>query len=247
MNPLEYYRSVTKEIDALKSRVRYLIAGSHWLTDGEWKESVLRAVLRRHMPPTVGIGRGFIVGPAEASAQIDVLLYDTRWPLLHQDGDLVFVTPDAVRGVIEVKATIRRAELLKILEKLGDIAANFQFGPKVFVGLFGYESEPGPDDFEFVLRTLQKASRGNANRVVNHVCAGTSLFVRYWEVNPLTDEAINAWYSYTVSEIAAGYFLANTLEFAIGQPIRDNLWAWFPSSGKEIYKSGERRLTSPDV
>src|SRR5688572_15721438 len=86
MDPTHYYKSLSLELDALKDRVRYLIAGSHWPTDGEWKESVLRSVLRRHLPPTVGVGRGFIIGPQTNSAQTDVLLYDTSRPLLHQEG-----------------------------------------------------------------------------------------------------------------------------------------------------------------
>lgn len=80
MDAAIYYRSLSQELDALKGRVRYLIEDHHWLTDGEWKESVLRAVLRRHLPATVGVGRGFIVGPRGPSTQIDVLLYDASYP-----------------------------------------------------------------------------------------------------------------------------------------------------------------------
>jgi hypothetical protein len=118
MDHIHYYKSITLELDALKDRVRYLIAGSHWPTDGEWKESVLRTLLRRHLPPIVGVGRGFIVAEQTNSAQTDVLLYDTSKPLLHQEGDLIFVTPDAVKGIIEVKSTLRRGELSKVLDVL---------------------------------------------------------------------------------------------------------------------------------
>ena len=72
--------------------------------------------------------------------------------------------------------------------------------------------------------------------------AGSSLFGRYWDMSQFTDERIDGWYTHSVTEIAAGYFLANALEFAVGQPVRDNLWAWFSISGKEIYKSGEMSL-----
>lgn len=242
MDPAEYYKSVSKEMEALTGRVRYLINDGHWPSDGEWKESVLRTILRRHIPNTLGVGRGFIIGPSTASTQIDVLIYDNTRPVLHQDGDLVFVTSDAVRGVIEVKATIRRAELLTALEKLGTVSTNFHFPSSVFIGLFGYETEVGPDDFTFLLTKLKDAAAGERSRVVNHVSVGSSLFARYWDINQLTDERINGWYTYSVNDIAAGYFLANALEFAVGQAVRDNLWAWFPTSGKEIHKSGEISL-----
>lgn len=243
MNPADYYRSVTLELDALKSRVRNLIADGHWPTDGEWKESVLRTVLRRHMPNTTGVGRGFIISPHGASTQIDVLLYDTERPVLHQDGDLVFVTPDAVRGIVEVKATLRRGQVADVLAKLANNAALVPgAGSRVFLGLFAYDAELGHDGDAFLRAALQNAARGDARRAVNHVCAGWSLFSKYWPSHPLTEEPMDKWFTYQVDQIAPGYFLANALESLIGQPIRDNLWAWYPSEGKEIHKSGEISL-----
>jgi hypothetical protein len=70
MDELEYFRSITLELQALKNRVRHFIRDKHWLTDGEWKESVLRAVLRRHLPQSIGVGTGFVItqdGPSLAN------------------------------------------------------------------------------------------------------------------------------------------------------------------------------------
>ena len=50
-----YFRSMTDEINGVKNRVRDWL-GKQWPSDGAWKESVLRAILRRHLPETVGIG-----------------------------------------------------------------------------------------------------------------------------------------------------------------------------------------------
>ena len=61
MNTTNYYKSLSAELESLKNRVRNFIHDSHWQTDGEWKESVLRSILLRNMPDTVKIGRGFIV------------------------------------------------------------------------------------------------------------------------------------------------------------------------------------------
>jgi hypothetical protein len=57
-----YFESLSQELHAVKNRVRYLIGLSHLPTDGEWKESVFRSVLRRHLPASVEVGRGFVVG-----------------------------------------------------------------------------------------------------------------------------------------------------------------------------------------
>lgn|GEM_PF-6627972 len=55
-----YHESVTDELDAIKNRIRNLV--THWATDGEWKEAALRSVLRRHLPSSVFVGRGFVMG-----------------------------------------------------------------------------------------------------------------------------------------------------------------------------------------
>lgn len=248
MDPVEYYHSVTLELDALKSRIRHLIADRHWLTDGEWKESVLRTVLRRHMPSTTGVGRGFIISQSSVSSQIDVLLYNTERPILHRDGDLVFVTPDAVRGIIEVKATLRRQETVEILEKL---ANNAMLVPgaasKVFLGLFSYEAELGQNGDAFLRDALRTAAAGDEHRAVNHVCAGWCMFAKYRAHHPFFQDEMKRWFTYQVDRLAPGYFVANALESLVGQPIRDNLWAWYPLEGKEIFKSGEIGLMDNPV
>src|SRR5207247_7542241 len=114
----EYFRSLTVELEALKDRVRHLINDKHWQTDGEWKESVVRQVLRRHLPASTDVGRGFVVTAESASHQLDVLIRDVSKPVLFRDGDLAFVTPDAVVGVIEVKARATPAIIARAAAKL---------------------------------------------------------------------------------------------------------------------------------
>jgi hypothetical protein len=101
-----YLRSLTDETEALKNRVRYLIEDRHWQTDGEWKESVIRQILRRYLPNSVTVCRGFVVTATRSSRQLDILICDSSKPVLFRDGDLVFVAPDAVLGVIEVKSKL---------------------------------------------------------------------------------------------------------------------------------------------
>ena len=102
METTEYFRSLSAEITALKNRVRNFINDAHWRTDGEWKESVLRAILNGRLPNSIEAVRGFVLTSTGCSQQIDVLLYDNSKPVLFRDGDLVFLTPDAVKGIVEV-------------------------------------------------------------------------------------------------------------------------------------------------
>ncbi len=106
MDTLGYFRSISSELNALKDRMQYFVRDQHWLTVGEGKELILRTMLRRHLPGSVQVGRGFVIDDGWRSTQIDILLYDNTKPVLYRDGDLVFVTPDAVRGIIEVKAAV---------------------------------------------------------------------------------------------------------------------------------------------
>src|SRR5579872_2090540 len=50
-----YFESLNDEMMGLRDRVRNFIKGQHWLTDGEWKESVLRSILRRNLPSHLAV------------------------------------------------------------------------------------------------------------------------------------------------------------------------------------------------
>lgn len=248
MDAATYYRSLSLEIEALKGRVRQLIHGHHWQTDGEWKETVLRSVLRRHLPPGVGVGRGFIIGERTPSSQIDVLLYDTTYPLLHQDGDLVFVVPDAVRAIIEVKATLTPAVAAPAFKKLADNAALVRDGAKrIFVGLFAFDADLGPQGITSLFAPLQQAAAGTRSRAINHICVGPSHFTRFWMYEPFTNAKLSKWYGYQIDQMAAGYFLFNAVESVARDAVRRNLWAFFPRDGKEANRIAEAPLVAESL
>ncbi len=101
-----YYASLSAEMMAVKDRVRQLIGPAHWPSDGEHKETILRQAIRRIAPRNMVVGKGFIVSPEFTSTQIDVLVYDDRYPVHYQDGDLFMIPPAACRAVIEVKSAL---------------------------------------------------------------------------------------------------------------------------------------------
>src|SRR5882724_3883180 len=111
MDANEYFRSLTAEINALKDRIRNFIGEKHWLSDGLWKESVIKAILRRYLPGAAGVGTGFVVTDMGPTTQIDILIYDLTKPVLFRDGDFVIVTADAALGLIEVKTRIPKSKI----------------------------------------------------------------------------------------------------------------------------------------
>lgn len=255
MNLVRYYESITFEMMSMKDRVRNIIDDRHWLTDGEWKESVLRSVLKRHMPENVGVGRGFIISENGASSQIDVLLYDTSYPILFRDGDLVFVTPEAVKGIIEVKSKANNRNMKDAFKALSKNASlicdDLSENDSVFVGYFAYESSQRIID-ERVFERLQSAYNQHG-RIVNHVCIGNEGFYKFWMDNPEnTLQELNSWHSYNLRESCIPYFINNLLNFCSNRRVDESPRVWFqydvehPERTKEAVRRNERRLIEDD-
>lgn len=240
----DYFHSLSREFDALKDRVRYLIQDRHWQTDGEWKESVLRSVLQRSIPRNMTIGRGFIVDSQRSSSQIDVLIYDSSYPILYKDGDLVFISPSSCRAIIEVKTRVTRLEFSEALRTLGDNAelARGHGHPRqsVFTGLFAYEDTSRLN----MLEGLQEAAEGRYRRIVDHVSIGPSKFVKFWMRDPATGRPpYQYWHEYRLPQIAQGYFAHNlATELAPNEQARREL-VWFPEEGKEPHLQDKQEFS----
>ncbi len=218
----------------MKDRVRYLINDGHWQTDGEWKESVLRSVLSRTIPRNMAIGRGFIVGNRESSSQIDILIYDSSYPVLYKDGDLVFITPSSCRAIIEVKTRVTQREFGLAVLKLADnaeIARNKGSGRNsVFTGLFVYEDSRLPG----MLEVLQETAGNRSRRIVDHVSVGASTFVKFWARDPARETSpYQQWHEYSLDAMAQGYFAHNLATELAPEPASIYEQIWFPEDGKE--------------
>ncbi|WP_142830830.1 DUF6602 domain-containing protein [Planococcus soli] len=243
MNMVPYFQSISNELSSLQQRVRHLMDDPHWVTDGEWKESVLRNILRRYLPETIKVGRGFIYTKNQCSTQIDVLLYDSSYPIIFKDGDLVFVTPDAVRGIIEVKSKINTQDLSRVFSKLASNAEivnrNILSDKRpCFTGLFSFENNNVRE--AALLKTLNDVCAGNINKVITHICLGTCTFVRFWTNSP--ERQKNIWHSYALEKLAPAYFITNVLESVSPSSINTNSSIWFPLENKEINRSGTKEL-----
>ena len=238
MNVENYFKSLTLELTALKDRVRDFINDSHWLTDGEWKEGVLRSSLARNLPQDIQIGRGFILTPEGASTQIDILLYSSESPVLFRDGDLVFIQPAAVRGVIEVKTKLNLYSLRKAVGKIKKIGEMLSPEQNAFLSIFSYDTDIV--DSRTILKILQKETT-NIKQIVQFICLGDSRFIRYWETDPraLNRSTYEKWHSYSLEKMAYGYFIHNVLLSLSPRYIDNNQALWFPEESKEIHKDGD--------
>ena len=116
-----YLKSWSEELQSRADRVRQLIGGAHWLSDGHHKEAVLREFLQRYLPLHVQISRGFVHSglSEQCSPEVDVLITD---PIAHQpffnEGGLQIVPPTGVIAYFEVKTQFRKPELLDALTSI---------------------------------------------------------------------------------------------------------------------------------
>lgn len=253
MNKTELFESITIELNSLKNRVRNFIGDAHWLSDGEWKESVLKSIIRRHIPTNVGVGSGFIVNENDCTTQIDIILYDLNKPILFKDGDFVIVTPDSVRGIIEVKTNIEN--ISRFDEFAEKIAKNISFirnnhnHEYLFTCLFSYDTGIPTDiqSMESLLQILKKNSKVQNGILseINHITLGKNIFIKFWEEDPSDkkNKVYNTWHGYKLNNKSPAYFLMNAVIEVSDNRYGIKDYLWFPPEGKEGNILAKLKLT----
>jgi len=230
----------------LKDRIRNL--ATHWATDGEYKEAALRMVLRRHLPSSLIVGRGFIVTPNDSSTQLDLLIVDGNKPTLFRDGDLMLVTPDCVRAVIEVKTSLDcSTEVEECANKLADVGrlCRVHGNGVPWLGIFSYEG-PLQDD-TLLLNAIENAAE-KTGVPINCVAYGKDYFVRYWPKNEFErgddrqEPRYARWRVYRLEHLASSYFVGNVVDSLTKLDRQNSSYAWFPlTDGKKVHMLSERR------
>lgn len=224
-----YHRSMAEELNAVKDRVRNLIQDAHWQTDGEWKEAALRSVLRKHAPSSIIVGRGFVVAEQGVSSQIDVLLVDGNKPVLFRDGDLVFVTPDAVRAIIEVKTTLDSGicDAIEKITKNERMCYTHGRPVDIWTGLFVYSGDKNRPK-----EVLAEAGRAwKATRLpISCIAYGPDLLVTHIGHRTADELACgkNVLVSRCVPALAFSYFVGSMLSYLSDGNNSVARYAWFP-------------------
>lgn len=237
MNISAHYQSITKELEALKNRVRYYIDTHHWLTDGEWKESVLRSLLGRFLPDSLRIGRGFILTDDGPTTQCDIIIYRGDCPVLFREGELVFLTPNAVLAIIEVKSRISTSTFEACVKKLAAIGR--KLGPHAShcaLSLFSYDSDIPAETLKMMLTNLH-SFREEHEQPVRYINLGCSTFIRWWSKNPNHcdgNESYNRWHVYDVRDQSAGYFISNIIDWLCPNGVGQASRYWYPEESKEM-------------
>jgi len=156
----------------------------------------------------------------------------------------VFVTPDAVVGVIEVKTALNNstfgAALAQLIDRARIVSHPTRYGK--FFGLFAYESTVCS---RHALEALREAATQRDGITIDLVCLGYGHFIKWWDRDPLEHRRpINRWHSYRFQNKAPGYFIHNVVEAVSPHSVGENQNVWFPREGKELHKDDEEGRNS---
>ena len=240
INPEEFQKSITEELNTIKDRVRNLIGSSHWGEEGRYKEAILRNVIRRFLPQNLSVGTGFVIrkddNKTQISHQIDIIVYDNTTPVLFSEGDFVITTYKNVKAIIEVKTKIENNELddtLKKAEENGSIIER-----NVFNGVFSYEYYDNIKSKS--LDNALKMRKGN----VNHLSLGKNIFIKFWKKEdgnklkfPIIDCKNDFYNIYRIKGLSFSYFISNLIDMASSINLFDIEWFLYPiRETKENYR-----------
>ena len=255
-NPKAFQKSINQELILLKDRVKNLIeinGINHHGEDGNYRELVLRNIIRRFLPNNLSIGTGFVISndeeEAKRSTQIDILIYDNSYPLLFQEGDFIITTPQSVKAIIEVKTTIGNSDLNEILKKS---KKNYDLiNREIFNGVFAYNYDDNIIDGRTrQLASTIKNSLEETSGKVNHISLGQNIFIRYWDksyIDMLIEEdqriiarnCSNSFFNiYKLRDLSFAYFISNLIYWITDKNIDEQGWFLFPidsENGKEDY------------
>lgn len=236
IDPEKFHRSISNELEVIQDRVRNLIGSTHWGEEGRYKEAVLRSIIRRFLPENVSIGTGFILkkdgDEIKISNQIDIIIYDNTYPVLFAEGDFLITTPANVKGIIEVKTRLDSSEVMDVVSKATNNGKVVK--AEIFNGIFVYNEGNivNENNISDNLKSALKESKG----VVNHICLGKDIFIKFWPENPQSN-FLNIYRIYKINELSFSYFISNLAEQTSESKLKERWWFLYPiKKGKEEYK-----------
>ncbi|MBU5676816.1 hypothetical protein KQI88_10335 [Alkaliphilus sp. MSJ-5] len=238
-----YQQSISDEFRALKNRVRNIIGQNHWGEEGRYKEIILMNILNRFLPKHLSVGTGFVLCPEDKmTKQIDIIIYDNRFPLIFSEGDFVICSNQNVVGIIEVKTKVYIGQINEVIKKAHENGV--LIGNHIFNGIFAYDNQfKLMAEEETSSRTL-KNTLNEYYGYVNHISFGENFFIKYW------DKPHKKFYSlYYIKKFSFPYFISNLVELSYCITTENNYiyngidnisnYLYSIESGKESYKFSE--------
>ncbi len=232
----KFHESIGNELFAIKDRVRNLIGSVHWGKDGEYKEAILKNIIKRFLPSQCSVGTGFVINEkGEVTSQIDIIIYDNTRPVLFKEGDFVIVQSHTVKGIMEVKTKINsHSELKDIIIKAEENAkkiTKLAVYPILFNGIFSYEWDISfNDSLKSSMQEYFFKSDCPVTKKVNNIALGFDYFIHLWEHSK--QSAIKG---YKIEGLSFSYLLGNLLQI-LDRQSWDGQSFLFPLKSKDSHE-----------
>lgn len=238
----EFHKSITGELVSARNRVRNLIGNKNWGEEGRYKEAILRNLIKRFISPRYIVGTGFIVknvnGKIRCTAQIDILIFDSNYPILFSEGDFYIVTPNSVKAVIEVKTRLRSGDLTEVVEKINEIGSFLEetcmlgkYDP--FIGIFSYEGHHSIPSLESNIK--DRIINGIKNQCyIDCITLNKDIFIKY----PSLEDKFQVYHA---KDFSFSFFISNLIKKVMDEPMGDESPTWFPKD------KGNTKLFDIDV
>ena len=93
---------------------------SHTYSKGYYIEEIIREFLRRYLPPSLGVARGFVVDvDGNISNELDIIIFNqNKTPMFYSSGDSRVIPIETVIAVIEVKKNLWGEDLKSIFKNI---------------------------------------------------------------------------------------------------------------------------------
>ena len=223
--------STSKEIIAIKDRVRFLINDANWAEEGRYKEVILSEILRSFLPERYSVGTGFVLCKDNSiTSQIDIIIYDkfkrdSNAEILKK-GDFVIVESKNVVGIIEVKSSFgskifeknknaitkilknrQKIEKDKIIDKNG-----IRYKENIFVGLFAF-SRTRKYGIDTICKNL-KENLQDSSAILDCISFDKNYFMKFWDAGLPEGCYERKHYSFykLPKDLSFGYFISNIVE-----------------------------------
>ena len=232
-NLTNYHKSITAEIISTNKRVRDLV--THWGEEGKYKEVVFKNILKRFLPNNLEIGTGFIIKPLGRgehveSKQLDIIIYENSYPILFREADFVIMTPEGVRGIIEIKANLLNQNIEEIIDTCNQNAQFIYEGKdnkekKLFNGIFSYESRIPNDRVRRIIRESydSNSSLEKEKFALNHIALCKDTFIKHWDSNYGKEE----YSQYKLVDLTFSFFISNLLDYVTDNKISKENFIWY--------------------
>lgn len=237
----EYHKTFTHELTAIKNRLRYLIGDAHLPSDGYYHEAILKSVIKKFLPSKFSVGHGFVMNSDRRfTHQIDIIIYDDSSSILFKEEDFVVIPAKCVKAIIEVKRweSMSSTDLKKIITKANEnanIICSKHVGKSIlnneydlFNGVFLFEENISLRTLETRLKGIYDNSPCTWEKRVNHICAGSKIFVKLFKEKRSDNSAHQIFKGYELEDLSFSYFISNLLSFLESDILRENDNLLFP-------------------